>query len=296
VDISLRLLRLLSPEPRLGVDEDGLPVVDYGRRFGTMIGRKRNPTTIAIVGLKAINSASLVGLPEFDKTGDEILSLVSVERMARWLFDSSVDRKEYMVFHIGFRFPSYFLVPPWKSCLSEGFGGMFLVTYGTANLNRRYVECGIEHLRSLLVPVSEGGLRSNDSGCFLECSGYDARKRWPIILNGHLYCLVTLFNAWKMLGIPEFGVAFKQAVSQLEILLPTFEGPFFSYYDDYGNPAKLFYHRVHIHLLKKLFEFSNASYLRATAERWEAMLPKYNFTLALLMRVYTMRIPYLPRR
>jgi hypothetical protein len=290
------LLRLLSPEIGLSVDEDGLPVVDYGRRLGMRIGRRRNPTTIAILGLKATDSASLVGLPEFDKTGDEILPHVSVERIARWLMDSSIDRGGYMVFHIDFPWPTYFLTPPWTSCLSEGFGGMFLIVYGTAKKNQGYVDCGLKHLKSLLVPVSKGGLRSDDSKYFLEYAGYDGRRRWPIVLNGHLYCLVTLFNAWRTLGIPEFRVAFEQAVSGLDTLLPIFEGPFFTYYDDYGNPAKLFYHRLHIHLLEKLYELSKLSYLRATAERWGAMLPKYNFTLALLMRAYSMRIPYLPRR
>lgn len=292
----LRLLRLFSPEIGLSVDENGVPIVDYGRRLGRTIGRRRNPTTVAMLGLKATNSTSLVGLPEFDTTGDELLPHVSVERMARSLLDSSVDRGEYMVFHLDFPWPIYLLTPPWTSCLSESFGGMFLIVFGTAKKNQRYIECGIKHLKSLLLPVSQGGLTSDDSKYFLECAGYDGRKRWPIILNGHLYCLVTLFNAWKMLDIPEFGATFEQAVSGLCTLLPIFEGPFFTYYDDYGNPAKLFYHKIHIHLLEKLYEISNRSYLEETAQRWAAMLPKYNFTRALLMRACTGRIPYLPRR
>jgi hypothetical protein len=291
-----RLLRLIFPPLDLSVDEDGLPVVDYGRRLGIKIGRRRNPTHVAVLGLKATHSSSLVGLPEFDRTGDRILAYVSVERIARWLLASSIDKGRYMVFHLDFPWLTYFLTPPWTSCLSEAFGGTFLVVFGTARNDERYVDCGLKHLKSLLVPVSEGGLRSDNSKYFLEYAGYDGRKRWPIVLNGHLYCLVTLFNAWRTLGIPEFGFAFTQAVSGLETLLPIFEGPFFTYYDDYGNPATLFYHRLDIHLLEKVYEISKLSYVRETCERWRAMLPRYNFTLALLTRAYTMKIPYLPRR
>jgi hypothetical protein len=237
-----------------------------------------------------------VGLAEFDRTGDEILLHVSVERMARWLLDSSVDRDEFMLYHLDFPWPLYFLKPPWRSCLAEAFGGMFLVAFGSASKDRSYVDCGVKHLKSLLVPISKGGLRSDDSKFFLEYVGYERRNRWPIVLNGHLYCLVTLFNAWRMLGIEDFKVAFDQAVSELDSLLPVFEGRFLTYYDDYGNPATLFYHRIHIHLLETIYELTMISRFQARAERWKEMLPRYNFTLSLMKQACSMRIPYLPRR
>jgi len=248
------------------------------------------------VGLKATQSASLVGLAEFDRIGDEILPHVSVENMAQWLLDSSIDKGEYMVYHYDFSWSTYLLRPPWRSCLAEAFGGMFLTAFGTAKKDQRYVDCGIKHLKSMLIPISKGGLRSDDSKVFLEYVGYDRRKRWPIVLNGHVYCLITLYNAWRMLGIPEFRVAFEEALSGLENLLPIFEGPFFTYYDDYGNPATAFYHRIHIHLLDRLYELTKLPYLCATANRWRGLLHRYNFTLSLLMRAFTLRIPYLPRR
>lgn len=298
----LRLLPALSPQIRLSVDEYGLPIVDYGRRFGIRVGRRRNPTTIAIIGLKATQSASLVGLSEFDRTGgvigerQSLYSHASVERMARWLLDSSIDRGEYMVYHYDFPNPTYLLRPPWRSCLAEAFGGMFLVVFGTAKKNQRYVDCGLNHLKSMLVPVSKGGVRSDDSKYFLEYVGYDRRRRWPVVLNAHLYCLITLFNAWKMLDIPEFGLAFEQAVSGLDTLLPIFEGRFCTYYDDYGNPALPNYHRTHIHLLERICELTELSCVCVTAQRWRMISQRYNFTLSLLMRAYTMRFPYLPRR
>jgi hypothetical protein len=278
------------------MDEYGLPVVDYGRRLGVRLGRRPNATTLGIVGLKATQSASLVGLAGFDRTGDEIVSRVSLEKVARWLLDSSVDKGDYMIYHVDFPWPTYALKPPWRSCLAEAFAGTFLLVFGIIRKDQSCVDCGLKHLRSLLVPVSQGGLKSDDSRFFLEYVGYERRKRWPVVLNGHLYCLITLSSVSRTLGVPEFGVAFEQAMSGLDSLLPIFEGPFFTYYDNYGNPAKLFYHELHIHLLEKLYGISKLSYLRTTAERWRAMSPKYNFTLALLTRAYSMRIPYLPRR
>jgi hypothetical protein len=292
----VRPIRLFHSELGYVVDEEGLPVVDYGRRLGKKVGRKRNPVLMGIVGLKATQSSSLVGLPEFDRTGNDILPHIRVERMARWLLDSSIDRGSYMVYHLDFPWPEYLLKPPWRSCLAEAFSGMFLVAWGTVRKDERYVDCGLKHIRSLLVPVSKGGLKSDHSNVFLEYTGYERRKRWPLVLNGHLYSLVTLFTAWKMLGIEEFGGVFEQAIAELEGFLPVFEGPFFTYYDDLGNPAKLFYHQIHVHLLERLYALTGLPYLRATANEWRGISRRYNFALALLMRAFTMRIPYVPRR
>jgi hypothetical protein len=291
----MRLLRQFYNEFSLVVDDEGLPVCDYGRRL-IRLGRHRNPAILGIVGLKAMHSASLVGLPEFDTTGDEILPHVSVEKMVEWLSNSSIDRGEYMVYHFNIPLLTYLLKPPWRSCLAEAFAGMFLIVYGTTKEDARCVDCGLKHLKSMLVPASKGGVRLDDSAVFLEYVGYEMNRRWPIVLNGHLYCLIALFNAWRMLGVPEFGTAFEQAVSELGSLLPVFEGPFFTYYDDYGNPATPFYHKIHVHQLERLYELTKLPYLHATANRWRKSSQRYNFTLALLMRACTMRIPYLPRR
>jgi hypothetical protein len=296
MELILTLSQFLNSKPSLTVDEKGLPIVDYGRRLGRRVGRKYNPTAFGIVGLRAIRSAALVGMPDFDKTGEEIVSRISAAQVARWLAESSIDRGGYNVFHFNYPWAAYLLRPPWRSCLAEAFGGMFLVTYGNVKQNEHYVNCGLQHLRSLLVPVSKGGLKSDSSSVLLEYVSYEKRKRWPFVLNGHLYSLVTLFRAWAILGIPEFRAAFDEGVSELETLIPTFEGAHCTYYDDFGNPATLFYHRVHVHLLERLFELTKCPYLSARAHKWRRILEKYDFSLSLLTRAYTLRIPYLPRR
>jgi len=288
------LLTLLHPEITLTVDQEGLPVVNYGRRMSAKVIRGRNPVIMGIIGLKASRSTRLVGIPEFDNTGDHILLHVDVEKMARWLMRSSVDRGDYMVFHYDFPESTYLLRPPWRSALAEAFSGMFLIIHGKSIGDERFTECGVKHLRSLTVPVSEGGLKSDDSTIFLEYVGYERNRRFPIVLNGHLYCMITLFNASEMLDIPEFKVAFDQAVSELGGLLPIFDGPFFTYYDDYGNPANVFYHRLHIHLLDTLYDLTGKPHLRTMADKWRPLLRKYHFLLSLLMRSYTLRIPYVP--
>lgn len=255
----------------------------------------RNAVTMGIIGLKAKRSTKLVGIPSFDDTGDSILSQVNVEKMALWLMRSSIDRGEYMVFHYDFPESTYLLRPPWRCALAEAFSGMFLIVHGRTTGDDRFTDCGTKHLRALTIPVSKGGLMSDTSPVFLEYVDYERNRRFPIVLNGHMYCMVTLFNASRMLGIPEFRVAFDQAVSRLETLLPIFEGLFFTYYDDYGNPATPFYHRIHVDLLDRLYELSGKAYLQMMAERWRS-LQGYNFTLSLITRLFSLQIPYLPRK
>jgi hypothetical protein len=291
-----RLFYTQFERSRILVDEEGIPKGDYGRRLWMRVGPRRVAVGMGITGLKATQSGSLVGLAEFDKTADHIVPYVNVENMARWLLDSSIDRGDYMVFHYDFPWPNYLLRPPWRSCLAEAFAGMFLIVHGRSKGIDQYVDCGLKHLRSLTVPVSKGGLKSDKSTTFLEYVDYETDRRFPIVLNGHLYCMITLYNASRILNIPEFRVSFEEAVSELERLLPVFEGPFFTYYDNYGNPATAFYNEIHIHLLEKLHELTKQPYLNATARSWRRFSGRYNFALSLFARAYTMRIPYLPRR
>jgi hypothetical protein len=249
---------------------------------------------MGVIGLRAIRSTTLVGIPEFDRTGDHILPHVDVDKMARWLMHSSIDRGSFMVFHHDFPESTYQLRPPWRSALAEAFSGMFLIVHGKSIGDERLTNCGVKHLRSLTIPVSEGGLKSDDSAVFLEYVDYERNRTFPIILNGHLYCMITLLNASKMLDMPELRVAFDQALSELRGLLPVFDGPFFSYYDDYGNPATFFYHRIHVHLLDTLYDLTGEPYLRAMANKWRPLLRKYHFLLSLLMRTYTLHPPYVP--
>jgi hypothetical protein len=290
------LLTLFHPEITLTVDQEGLPVVNYGRRMSAKAIQGRNPATTGIIGLKAIRSKNLVGIPEFDRTGEQILPHVNEEEMARWLMRSSIDRGDYMVFHYDYPESTYLLRPPWRSALAEAFSGMFLIAYGKSKGDERFTDCGAKHLRSLIVPVSQGGLKSDNSTVFLEYVDYERNRRFPIVLNGHLYCMITLFNASAMLDTSEFMVAFDQAVSELGKLLPVFDGPFFTYYDDYGNPANVFYHRIHIHLLDTLYDLTGEPHLHAMANKWRPLLRKYHFLLSLLMRALKMQIPYLPKR
>lgn len=290
------LLTLLHPQITLTVDQEGLPVVNWGRRMSVKDIRGRNPVTMGIIGLRANRATNIVGMAEFDRTGDQILPHVNVEKMARWLMRSSIDRGDYMVFHYDYPESTYLLRPPWRSALAEAYSGMFLVVHGKSKGDQQFIDCGAKHLRSLTIPVSEGGLKSDNSTVFLEYVDYEKNRRFPIVLNGHLYCMITLLRACVMLGIPEFRVAFDQALSELGKVLPLFDGSFFTYYDDYGNPAIMFYHRIHVHLLDTLYDLTGDPYLRAMADKWRPLLKKYHFLLSLLMRAYTMRIPYLPRR
>jgi len=292
----MTLLRAVFPAFTLSVDANGLPIVKYGRRFAGKAFSGYNPVTMSIIGLKIERAASLAGLAEFDETGNELIPRVSVDAIARWLVDNSVDNGKFMVYHYDFPSSNYRLKAPWRSSLAEAFAGTFLAVYGMATGEDRYLEHGIKHLNSILVPVSEGGVKLDGSNTFLECVDNEKNRNWPVILNGHLYSMVSLFNAWKTLGMPEFRLAFDQALSELRDMLPTYDGGFFTYYDDYRNPATLFYHRVHVHLLDYLYSLSNAAYLRTTAERWRSYTEGYNFALSLAREVLCFRIPYFPRK
>ena len=264
------LLKSLRDPIAVGRDERGIPVVDYGSRFGERIGRAYNPLIVALHGVAHFGLDQFgIGKVAFSEqdTWREIVA------MADWLVDSETGCDRCATWTYNFPWPSYGLSPPWKSALAEICGALFLFKMFEVTRETKYRCSASMHLDSLLTPPREGGLLIVDQ----ETRGwwfpeyYAPKKRIPYVLNGMLTVLLGLRYASAVLSADRYQIAFENGMVDLRRRIGSFDGGFFTYYDSFGNPADSKYHKIHVELLSLLTEATADAYLRSVKERWKRM-------------------------
>ena len=264
------LLKFLRDPITAERDEHGIPVVNYGTRFGVKIGRAYNPLMVALQGA-AYFGLDQVGIGK--DTFSERDSWQHVVAMAEWLVGSESSCAGCATWIYNFPWPSYDLVAPWKSALAEICGALFLYKMFEATGQTRYKRSALLHLDSLLTPPSEGGLlivdRETRGWWFPEY--YAPKKRIPYVLNGMLTVLLGLRYASAVLSADRYQIAFENGIVDLRRRIGSFDGGFFTYYDSFGNPADSKYHKIHVELLTLLTEAMADAYLRSVKERWKRM-------------------------
>lgn len=279
----------------VSADEHGIPYADYGIRFGIQIGRVYNPLTVAIRGLQITGQDKLFGglfLPTVALT-----KTCDVRQIADWLVEHEQSHGDWRCWYYDFYWPTYRLVPPWRSALAEALGGFFLLNIGDSLVDSRYRESGIGHLNALSVGVSEGGLNLLTKGGgsrFPEC--IDQRNiEPPLILNGTLYVLLALHFSYLETGDPGLRMLYDRGIRQLRSDLQVFDGCYFTYYDSVGNPANQEYHLSHVLLLSILVRISGDSVLNSYLARWSMMRSSYQLRELLSnaqTTILTGKIPY----
>jgi len=272
----LSILKAAAVTPiMVSADEHGIPYVDYGIRFGRQMGRVYNPLTVAIRGLQITGNDKLFGglyLPMVAsaKTCD-------VRQIADWLVAHEQSHGDWRCWYNDFYWPTYRLVPPWRSALAEALGGFFLLSVGDSFVNSRYRESGIGHLNALSVDTNKGGLRliiKGGGSRFPECTDYKNIEP-PLILNGMLYALLALHFSYLETGDPGLRMLYDSGIRQLRSDLHFFDGGYFTYYDSVGNPANQAYHLTHVLLLSILVRISGDSVLNSYLARWSKMRSNY---------------------
>jgi len=125
-------------------------------------------------------------------------------------------------------------------------------------LARAYVATGKEEFRAsaqrafelLRLDVRAGGVCSYSKGQLsIEETPREPRNT---ILNGWIFGMFGAWDMWLLSGLREPLVFFYQNYASLVRRLPQFDLGWWSAYDEAGNVAKPFYHRLHVNQLRAL--------------------------------------------
>lgn len=256
-----RVYRLMGGRAgvRFLLDEKGVPIVDYGYVDGVYVGQQRNPVTVAKKALAYHQSF---------EDGDKRCKRLFLN-CADWLVNNAVRHHDYAVLPYDFPWPMYNMTPPWRSAMAQGLALQVLTKAHRLTENPKYLQTARLLLNLFYIEVKDGGVsyKSQDGGWWYEEYADEGGKE-SRVLNGMMFALMGIYDYYRYTHSTRAKYLFDQGVVALRRTLPLYDNGGYSYYDRLGLPAGK-YHKVHIQLLKQLFEATGVGLFEKYRRRWE---------------------------
>ncbi len=258
------VLRTHSPGI-IKIDENGVPIADYGYQMGEYLGPQRNPLTIATKATSYFDQYSSAGNPV---KKDYFLNCI------RWLAEAEKDRGAYSLWAYEFDVRPYNLKAPYYSAMAQT---RIMVAFERAyelTKDQRYELLSLKAMRSLEVPIGDGGVLHvdpRDGGSWYEELASDTIKP-PLILNGFIFSLLDLNDVFVRTGSQEAKTLFDNGVVELKRHLADFDTGRWTYYDMEGELA-YDYHYVHIDQMRQLYDITGQAIFKAYHDKWASYFP-----------------------
>jgi hypothetical protein len=242
-------------------DHSGIPLLDYRGA----LGRQYNPIAIAQYGLGNYNLWQRKGAQEAKE---------KVRLVAEWLatnLEQNIHGLPVWNHHFDWEYRTP-LRAPWYSGLAQGQGISLLVRAGRLFEEARYKEAADLAFRSMLKPVSEGGVLFHDAegNSWIEEYIVDPPTH---ILNGFMWALWGVHDYWLATNSLDANQLFQASVHTLKMNLLSYDTGFWSLYEHSGTRLKMiaspFYHRLHIVQLRVMARLTGDAFFGETASRWE---------------------------
>lgn len=176
-----------------------------------------------------------------------------------------------------FSWPKYDLPANWSSCMAQSsaivaFHYAYLVTGNVTyeNISDRLID-------AFFVEVKKGGLAyDTGEGLWYEEYAHPNMKQRPYVLNGFMYSLLELHQAYELKGDRRLKALFDRGIKALLSKIDEFDTGYWSKYDLVGTISPWKYHWVHIEELEQLYNMTGDLRLKEWADKWRS----YVFSLA----------------
>lgn len=254
---------------RIILNNDSLPLVDYGVLKNIYIGIQYNPIT-------TIHSADKY-YEEFVNDSNETAKQLFLKHIDR-LLDNALHVNGYLFFYYNFLFPDYHLKPPWYSAMAQGEALPRLIDAYKITNNSIYLDSAKKAMNVLFININnpcECGVtyKTFDRGWWYEeyANGND---QGPRVLNGMMYTLLDLYNYYDFTNDNSALFLFNQGKKSLVNDLQDYDknGNYSSYDKNHGY-APTDYHYVHVCLLGKLYNITGDTVLKSYHDKWESGIP-----------------------
>lgn len=236
-------------------DEEGIPLVDYGKGIGTQY----NPVTV-----------SQFALSHWGKWCEERreASLTAFRKSATWLVENQEEDGKWL-----YKFPNKYrgLSNPWFSSMGQGQAISVLCRAFQESDDRRYLEAAQRAYSVIVRPLAEGGGAApmGENGFFYE--EYPRQEKPFHVLNGHIFALFGLKDLHAVTRDPVVERAYDLGLQAVKDNLENFSAPNgWSYYQlEPKLYASLAYMEIHIDQLKVLSLMEGDEVLGQRASKWE---------------------------
>ena len=178
------------------------------------------------------------------------------------------DGVEYALFLNYFHFENSSV--PWVSGYAQGLGaGLYAKAYQLTG-KKEYLNIAKLLLNSFDLPLEMNGFVSNTKygPWYLEYN-YNSNE---LVLNGHIIALQGLYYYWEITKDKKAWQLFQAGVESTKKALPIFDTNSWSKYSNIHGDASEFYHRLHIQLLKWLYDVTGDEYFLNYARKWNNYL------------------------
>jgi heparosan-N-sulfate-glucuronate 5-epimerase len=250
------------------LDNSSIPMVVYGGS----IGPQRNPLTVAHYALSYYNNYK----------GGNQSQLQPFINNVNWLVNNAETHGNYSIFTYKFPSPPYVSKPGWHSALAQSQALQPLIKAYEVTGDKKYLNTAKMLLNALFVDVKNGGVtyKTPHDGWWYEefargtgTNTTNATAREPRILNGMMYVLVDSYDYYNYSKDPNAKFLFDQGVIALKKNLPSYDyRNVYSYYDLHPRKlAPLFYHKIHVDLLSKLFNITKELPFKIYHDKWYNM-------------------------
>jgi heparosan-N-sulfate-glucuronate 5-epimerase len=259
------------PNRNLVKDVNGVVMTTYGGS----IGNQYNPVTISQAAVAyyhaAFQSNESVALKNADRTALNIQAnwlVAHQDATGRWLY----------------KFPFGGQPVPWVSAMAEGVAISALIRANASRPDPRYLRAVAKARSTFVHDWSLGGVGSWQrvgTKRYLVYEEYMTPYS-PHTLNGWMFAMAGLYEAWKYLGDSQAKAAFDstdRGVRALKVLLPYYDTGRWSTYNLTRMDAKVngarasrAYHEIHILQLHWFAKVTGDAFFEAYAKRFQGYL------------------------
>jgi len=181
---------------------------------------------------------------------------------ANWLVDhiAKFDGCYHIIYNFDWKYKNYpngKLNSPWYSGLTDGYSIILFLRAYDVTKDEKYLECAQKMYEACITPISNNGnLNLLDGLPWIE-EYIDPKvkdyHRLPFVLNGMIYATYGVIAYENYMEIIN-GYS-KALIRSIIYNLNKFVNKRWSFYDLVGTSANLKYHRIHVGLLKELYDY-----------------------------------------
>ena len=205
------------------VDEDGIPLVNYGFIGGKYVGEQRNPVT---------TSHKIFEYYLDYKDSSNVIVKQYVVNNANWIVSNSKIQGNYSMLYYNFSWPIYDMPDPWRSGMAQGLAIRALGNAHEITNDSRYLDTSDLLLNSFFVEIKNGGVtyKTPDDGWWYEEYAHENGKESKV-LNGMMHALIGIHEYYLYTNEPKAKFLFEKGVLALKKDLPSYDIEGYSYYD-----------------------------------------------------------------
>lgn len=248
----------------ISTDQNNLPVVDYGIMRGADIGKQYNPITIS--------HSTWTNFDEYIKNNNQSAKEIFLNQVD-WLVNNSVKKDNYTFFVYNFTFPPYNLEAPWYSAMAQTEALVPLLNAYKITQDKVYLTTAKSMLNVLFIDINDPckcgvTFKTPGNGWWYE-EYANGHVDSPKVLNGMMFSLLNIYHYYNFTQDPDALYLFNQGILSLKNNLHNYDknGTYSSYDKNKGN-APIFYHKVHLCLLDKLYNITKESLFKQYYDNW----------------------------